>query len=573
MGALSSGVTGLKVHQNWLDVTGDNLANLNTIAFKGGNVTFAELLSQTVKKATGPVGNLGGTNPQQLGSGVGMAGVTRNMSQGNISSTGQDLDVAIDGAGYFVLNNGTQDVYTRIGSFGIDSENTLVDPATGYKIQRIGTTGESEGFQATGDASIRIPWDAAMPASATSDVIINGNLRSSTESATAATRHKITGNLGYTTGSSSTIATGSSYMSDLDQWNTALGVGDTGTIRISGIQEDGTVFTNQDVTWTGAAAGSGDTVQDVLDQVTALFSESTATMNSDGKIEIVGNSGGYSIAQITSMAYVPDTADDLGVSTFFDLTTAGGNDNKTFNITVYDSLGNQHVLNGVFVKTDTANTWDLVIPSISGELSGSWSSYDFVNSDTFNRRISGIQFAADGSYSGLASSSESLTLGVQFTAGTTQNIALDLGTVGEFTGLTQFYSAQSSAAALSQDGYEAGTLAGVSIDADGTVIGTFTNGVKADVAAIQLATFQNPNGLEAIGSGYYLPTANSGEAVATMAASGGAGSLTSKSLEQSNVDVATQFVNLMQAQNGFQSNARTIRVANDILRELTNLIR
>ncbi len=573
MGALSSGVTGLRVHQNWLDVTGDNLANLNTIAFKSSNVTFAELLSQTVRQATGPVGGLGGTNPQQLGSGVGMAGVTRNMSQGNISATGQDLDVAIDGAGYFVLNNGTQDAYTRMGSFGIDSENTLVDPATGYKVQRIGTIGETEGFQTAGDSSIRIPWDAAMPANATTSVVINGNLRSSTESTTAATRHKVTGNLTYTTSSGATISTASSYMSDLDQWTTALGVGDTGTIRISGVKEDGTTFTNQDVTWTGAAAGNGDTWQDVLDQITALFDSSVATINSDGNIEITGESGGYSVAQITAMSYVPVAADDLSVSTFFGLTTAGGNDSKSFNITVYDPLGNQHVLNGIFVKTDTADTWDLIIPTISGELSGDWTSYDFVNSDTFNRRISGIQFASDGSYNGLASGSESLTIGVQFAAGTTQNLIMDLGTVGEFTGLTQFSSAQSSAAALSQDGYEAGTLTSVSIDVDGTVIGTFTNGVKADIAAIQFAIFQNPNGLEAVGSGYYLSTANSGEAVATMAATGGAGSLKSKSLEQSNVDVATQFVNLMQAQNGFQSNARTIRVANDLLRELTNLIR
>jgi len=259
MGALASGVTGLKVHQSWLDVTGDNLANLNTIGFKSSNVTFAELLSQTVRTATGPAGGLGGTNPQQLGSGVGMAGVTRNISQGNIAATGQDLDVAIDGAGYFVLNNGTQDVYTRIGSFGIDAEYTLVDPATGYKVQRMGETGQAEGFQTEGDSSILIPWDRSMPASATTSVVINGNLRSSTESTTAATRHKVTGNLAYTTGSGATVATASSYMSDLDQWNTALGVGDTGTIRITGVQEDGDPFTDQDVTWTGAAAGGGDT--------------------------------------------------------------------------------------------------------------------------------------------------------------------------------------------------------------------------------------------------------------------------------------------------------------------------
>lgn len=568
MGALSSGVTGLKVHQSWLDVTGDNLANLNTIAFKGSNTTFSELLSQTVRKATGPVGSLGGTNPQQLGSGVGMAGVTRNMSQGNISATGQDLDVAIDGSGYFVLNNGTQDVYTRIGAFGIDSQNTLVDPSTGYKVQRMGTTGESDGFQIAGDSSINIPWDAAMRANPTSSLTINGNLRSSAET-TAATIHKLTGDLAYTTSSGASPATTLTAIVSLDQFSLNGETSPHGDISITGVQADGvTALGAGDYTVTAAS-----TVQNVLDWISAKFPTATATLNSDGNIVLTGDDPGYNQAMITDMSYTAAATETLTMPTYFDMTTVGGDDSKTFNITVYDPLGNEHVLDGVFVKTDTDDTWDLVIRSISGEVAGSWSSYDFINSSTFNRRISGIQFGADGSYAGLASPSESLTFGVQFTAGTTQSITSDLGTIGEFTGLTQFASSQSSAAAMNQDGYEAGTLAGVSIDADGTVVGTFTNGVRADVAAIQLSTFQNPNGLEAIGSGYYLPTANSGTAVATMAASGGAGSLTGKSLEMSNVDVATQFVNLMQAQNGFQSNARTIRVANDLLRELTNLIR
>jgi flagellar hook protein FlgE len=550
-------------------VTGDNLANLNTIAFKGSNTTFSELLSQTVRKATGPVGSLGGTNPQQLGSGVGMAGVTRNMSQGNISATGQDLDVAIDGSGYFVLNNGTQDVYTRIGAFGIDSQNTLVDPATGYKVQRIGTTGESDGFQIAGDSSINIPWDAAMRANPTSSLTINGNLRSSAET-TAAVTHKLTSNLAYTTGSGASPATTLTAIVSLDQF-TLNGEGvPHGDIQIAGVQADGvTALGGLDFTITDGTT----TVQDMLDWISGKFPTATATLNSDGEIVLTGDSPGYSQAMITGMTYLPDATETFTLPTYFDMTTVGGEDSKTFNITVYDPLGNEHVLDGVFVKTDTADTWDLVIRSISGEVAGSWSSYDFINSSTFNRRISGIQFGADGSYGGLASPSENLTFGVQFTAGTTQSITADLGTIGEFTGLTQFASSQSSAAAMNQNGYEAGTLASVSIDADGTVVGTFTNGVRADVAALQLSTFQNPNGLEAIGSGYYLPTANSGTAVATMAASGGAGSLTGKSLEMSNVDVATQFVNLMQAQNGFQSNARTIRVANDLLRELTNLIR
>jgi flagellar hook protein FlgE len=242
--ALSAGVSGLKAHQAMLDVAGNNLANVNTTGFKGSSVTFAELLSQTLKGASGSSDNLGGTNPTQIGSGVEVSGVRKNMSQGNIVATGQSLDVAIDGNGYFVLNNGRQDVYTRAGSFGIDENNTLVDPTTGYKVQRIGTAGESEGFQTSGDSSIHIPWDASMPANATTEITMNGNLRSSAETSDATT-HKLTSNTAFTTEAGSNAATASTYLSDLDQWSTGLGVGDTGTILISGVKEDGTVFTNQ----------------------------------------------------------------------------------------------------------------------------------------------------------------------------------------------------------------------------------------------------------------------------------------------------------------------------------------
>jgi flagellar hook protein FlgE len=104
-------------------------------------------------------------------------------------------------------------------------------------------------------------------------------------------------------------------------------------------------------------------------------------------------------------------------------------------------------------------------------------------------------------------------------------------------------------------------------------LGKFTNDKTMVVAAVQLATFQNPGAMESVGGGYYVASSNSGLANGTVAGSNGAGSLEVGKLEQSNTDTAKEFVNMMQAQNGFQTNARTIRVANDILRELTNLIR
>lgn len=568
--ALSAGVSGLKVHQSMLDVAGNNLANVNTTAYKSSNITFSELLSQTVKKASAPSGSLGGTNPQQMGSGVGISSVNRNMSQGNISATGQDLDCAIDGEGYFVLNNGTQNIYTRIGSFAVDSDNTLVDPATGYKVQRIGTAGETEGFQVASDSSIHIPWDASLPANATSSITVNGNLRTSAP-ASAATYQKITGDLAYTISSGASVAATTTLVTALDQFDAGTEVTPYGAISITGVAADGTTaLAAGDYTITDAS-----TVQNVLDWISGKFANATATLNSDGKIVLTSDTTGYSQEMITGMAYTADSDDTFTVPTYFGLNTVGGNDTKSFNITIYDSMGDSHVLTGNFVKTDTTNTWDLVITAVSTELTGSWSTYDIANSTSLNRRISGIQFDSDGSYDGLASTSESLVFGVKFTNNPTitQSITLDLGTEGEFTGLTQFASDQSSASALSQDGYEAGTLASISIDNAGTVVGTFSNGVKMDVASLQMGVFQNPGGLEAVGSGYFLASSNSGDAVAGLAATGGAGTITGKSLEQSNVDVASEFVNMMQAQNGFQANARTIRIANDVLRELTNLIR
>ena len=135
--ALSAGVTGLQAHQKMLDVAGNNLANVNTTAFKASRITFSELLSETIRKASQPSGSTGGTNPQQMGSGVGVAGISPNMSQGNIVNTGSPLDMAIEGEGYFVLTGTEGDVFTRAGSFSVDADGNLVDPGTGYLVQRI----------------------------------------------------------------------------------------------------------------------------------------------------------------------------------------------------------------------------------------------------------------------------------------------------------------------------------------------------------------------------------------------------------------------------------------------------
>ena len=140
--ALYAGVTGLQVNQRMLDVVGNNLANSNTTGFKEQTVNFSDLVYQNLKDATAASTTVGGTDPIQVGSGAKVASISTDFQQGTLQSTGNDLDLALQGQGFFVVRSGSQPVYTRAGSFGVDSQDYLVDPATGNRVQRFGSVGE-----------------------------------------------------------------------------------------------------------------------------------------------------------------------------------------------------------------------------------------------------------------------------------------------------------------------------------------------------------------------------------------------------------------------------------------------
>jgi flagellar hook protein FlgE len=559
--ALSSGVTGLQAHQKMLDVAGNNLANVNTTAFKASRITFSELLSETIKKASQPTSSVGGTNPQQMGSGVSISGIGPNMAQGNIVNTGNPLDLAIEGEGYFVLSDSQQNIYTRAGAFGVDADSNLVDPSTGYRIQRIGSEGETEGFQIAGNSDLHVPYDVAIPAKATSQIVVSGNLSADTALPTPRTQ-VITSNIAYTYDNGTVVAL-TTQIDQLDQFSGGgesdgqLSVGQSGTITISGYHPDGTALSSG-LTFT---VNPDTTLGDLIDHLNNnVLTDATASLV-NGQIRITDNNSGYSRSD-TTLSYSGDGL--LTVPGYFEISAIGGEEVKNINIAAYDSQGGKHVLSGAFVRTDTPNVWDMVLTTITGDIHQ-------ITMDS--RRIEGITFdAGDGSYAGL-SGSDLAQFVVTFAHDTSspQTIELNLGTPGKLDGLTQF-AGNSTAVAREQDGYGAGRLATVSVNNEGLVIGAFSNGIKKNIASIQIALFQNTAGLESIGGGYLIPSANSGEAVATQARTGGAGAVHGGALEKSNADVATEFVNMIQAQNGFQANARTIRVANEILRELSNLI-
>ncbi len=554
--ALSAGVTGLQAHQKMIDIAGNNLANVNTTAFKASRITFSELLSETIKKASQPTNTVGGTNPQQMGSGVGVAGITPNTTQGNIVNTGNPLDMALEGEGYFVVSDGQQNIYTRAGAFAVDADSIMVDPSTGYRVQRIGSLGENDGFQIAGDSDLHVPYDVPMPARLTSQIVVSGNLSTDSSSETAQTQ-LLASNVTYTT--SGTAAVGTTLINDLDQ--TTSGTYSSATITVTGFEHDGTPLSDG----TPLTVDGTTTLDDLISHINTVLGATNATASLDnGQIRITDVNSGYSRSDV-KLAFTNSGTADWTEPGYFEMLTVGGDEVRSVNIKTYDSQGGKHVYSGAFVRTDTPNTWDMVLTSITGN----------INEITIaNRRIEDITFnATNGYYTGLGGSDPSeFVISFAHDPSNPQTFSIDFGTIGTLNGLTQF-AGNSTAVAKEQDGYEAGNLSTVSVNKEGIVIGAFSNGIKKDIGAIQIALFQNTSGLESVGGGYFTTSANSGAPVSTQAMTGGAGSLHGGALEKSNADVATQFVAMIQAQNGFQANARTIRVANDILRELSNLIR
>ena len=142
-------------------MVGNNLANVNTTGFKAQRVRFADQFSQTLRAHTLPNGSLGGTNPIQVGNGVKVAATDTIFTQGSIEQSGNALDLAIQGGGFFVVNDGAQDLYSLVGAFSIDAQNFLVDSASGYRVRRVGVVGEgtptSPAFQVSGNKGFQFP--------------------------------------------------------------------------------------------------------------------------------------------------------------------------------------------------------------------------------------------------------------------------------------------------------------------------------------------------------------------------------------------------------------------------------
>ncbi len=174
--SLFAGVSGLRNHQVKMDVLGNNIANVNTVAFKTGRVTFKEGFAQLLQGASRPPGDHGGINPIQVGSGSQIGSVDTLMTQGNIEATGQQTDMAINGDAFFVVAKGTNHFYTRSGNFQLDADGRFVSPTNGFVVQ--GKMAK-DGTLLDGITDVRLPVGQKTAALITSKVTIAGNVDSS----------------------------------------------------------------------------------------------------------------------------------------------------------------------------------------------------------------------------------------------------------------------------------------------------------------------------------------------------------------------------------------------------------
>jgi flagellar hook protein FlgE len=178
--SLFSGISGLKSHQTMLDVTGNNIANVNTTGFKSSSVQFQDTLSQMVQFPAGAQAGQGGTNPAQVGLGVRVAGVSTNLTQGSSQLTGKATDMMIQGDGYFVVRRGGETFYTRSGAFDFDSLGQMVLPGDGALVQgwRAGADGTIDTNAPLEDLQVQV--GTVMNAEATTQAAISGNLDAGT---------------------------------------------------------------------------------------------------------------------------------------------------------------------------------------------------------------------------------------------------------------------------------------------------------------------------------------------------------------------------------------------------------
>lgn len=508
MSSFSIPLSGLEASSQSLNVISNNLANLNTDGYKSETLNFGDIFF-------GLQGTSGNGDPIQVGSGVQVDGTTSNFTNGNVNTTGVAANMALQGNGFFVVNNNGQTSYTRSGDFSVNPSGQLVDPngdlVMGYPAVNgvVSTSGAL--------APIVVNQSGTLPAVATTSFQTDTNLEAGQPVGTTFNT-PITGVVD---------SLGTAQTVNIQYTNTGVNTWSYSVSLAPQTLSNATPGGNTSTFNFGAGAAPG----------------SLATVNPSTNLTITGptatGTGTTSAPVITPGETVANYATALQASV-----TAAGITGVTVTAT-----GGQLTITGANISTSGKVQQDPVSANTTGTLTFN-SNGDLVNP---TGAVSGISF------SGLADGAAPM------------NLTWNLNGASGTPSITQEASASANTS-TNQNGFGVGTLTGFTVLSNGTVEGQFSNDQTQALGQVAVASFANPQGLTQASNGDAQATTASGAAVVGQAGVGGNGTITGGAVEGSNVDLSTEFSNMIIAQQNYEANAKALTTFDQVSQATIQLI-
>lgn len=555
MRSMYSAVSGLKTHQTRMDVIGNNIANVNTVAFKSSSVTFSDILYQTTSNASGAnaTTGTGGVNAKQIGLGTTAAATKVSItSAGASETTGNPFDIRLtdkNSTNFFIVNNGSENVFTRSGSFYVDGSGNLCMSSTGYTVmgwQVDETTGE-----------IRKDTVSALR------IMQEKNLTSAPEATTQAT---IAGVLNE---NDADVKSDAGKVMNLNFYDN-LGYQYTAKFAIKATAKDGEYTVeltaildsnNKNIT-EGFTQAQMKEIFGNTDTETTIASYSTTLPNC-----------GYTYDTKTGKLTEQATGVEVTIDGDGKILKNGVDTTKTIKDVFGVSDGN---LKNIQNSKAAGNT-DYVFKDVPTTVNGvTTHSYQIVKKSATNL----LKFnTEDGKFSSIGGGTDkSVELNLNNAKlnknGNFQNITVDFSQCLNYSGKSTIGADAGAVDGTTGKGRKLGAMTGIFIDTSGRIYGTYDNGNTELLGQIAVAQFSNASGLEKVGESCYRTTLNSGEfdGIGVEISADGS-SMTTGELEMSNVDLSSEFTSMITTQRGFQANSRVITTSDTLLEELVNLKR
>ncbi|MEQ9616913.1 MAG: flagellar hook-basal body complex protein [Phycisphaerales bacterium] len=576
--ALFTGLSGLTASARQLEVIGNNIANVNTPAFKANRLTFGPTFSRNLRLGSAPNNNSGGSNPTQVGLGVSIAGTQRNQSNGAISATGVPTDLALEGDGFFIVDRAGGQFYTRAGSFQFNSQNELVNIA-GDRLQGYGVNDAFE-LDTSNLEAVNIQLGTLTVAEATRNVNLTGNLNADADIATQGTL--ITFGALYSDVALTVPILGTDLLTNVNGAGTVFALNDT--ITISGAERGGKLI--EDATFTVTATSTIDDYMDFIIQALGIVPGGGPAASDPAFVG--AEPGSYSISPAGEILLEGNWGEDndltLEAANFFVADSAGVQKTSPFNTTktadadgesvrttyvVYDSLGTALEVDVTMVLAyqDSSGTyWRTFLDSPSDtDLATHLESGD--------RTGMPLEIAPLVQFDNFGDLATPTSIGVEIDRTNTGAIdplsfTLNFASGGDALTSLSNTGGESTLAATFQDGSPLGVLSSFTVSDDGLIIGGFSNGLARTIGQLAVATFTNPEGLIDNGDNLYQLGPNSGNALITTPLEFGTGRVIGGALELSNVDLSAEFINTILTSTGYSASSRVITTADELLQEL-----